>query len=736
MRWVVELPAPSGGTAATVTVDADSWAGALTHARGGSPIKKFRCEFDADNVVRVLDLSSREWYTIRPIRAVSPEAASAPMPAVVAPEPAPQAPAPQPFALARDDDAAPQVTAPAGSEAAVTTVEAPPSAVVPEVAAAPVPEASVTEEPAAPTADAAEPASPAEPASAPVVAEAVPAAPARPTDTLFGVPPARQDESRLVAVDESGEHQALPGGLAPPTLLFQRDQEPSESNPLAYRERVFVVPEGTDVGDAELVARHALTALRRSLATHPRGRYVVVAVFDHRFEARPLRPALVEVRWKDWRGDVEVTHPTPATAAPVNGATHADASGSVDVSAVVAASSRAPEEPPVEAPALVQVEVPPAESPAAFVAAAVEAPAADLVTETPATGADEPVVEAPAPVVEAPAPVVEAPAPVVEAPAPVVEAPAPVVEAPAPVVEAPAPVVEAPAPVVEAPAPVVAPLEPAVATLPPPTVPSAPSEASVVVEPAEEPAPIAVAEPQVTTTTPSSEAPAQQASGASEAPEAPSAGTVTPAMTVAPEPAPPAAAVQTAAPRRDPRTIARRTRGKDLLGELFDALMDLSHMESADAGCKQVVQILQEHVQCDVAAVSLYDIDRDEFVVNSAFGADGVLGRRERAKVGVASTVVKRKAGVTLASCGADDVIHDDLRDGGGVFAPAMFRERLFALVRVHRVPGADAFETDELDALSYVAAQLGEFLSTQSKRAAAAEFAPEPRRSQAPPRR
>ncbi len=56
MRWVVELPAPSGGTAATVTVDADSWAGALTHARGGSPIKKFRCEFEADNVVRVLDL--------------------------------------------------------------------------------------------------------------------------------------------------------------------------------------------------------------------------------------------------------------------------------------------------------------------------------------------------------------------------------------------------------------------------------------------------------------------------------------------------------------------------------------------------------------------------------------------------------------------------------------------------------------------------------------------------------
>jgi hypothetical protein len=745
MRWVVELPAPSGGTAATVTVDADSWAGALTHARGGSPIKKFRCEFDADNVVRVLDLSSREWYTIRPIRAVTPEVNSAPPAAVVAtPEPEAQPPAPQPFALAHDDDGPLPPVAAHAPTPEVAAQGAPEVAAV--IEAAPTPEVVAAAPEVAPeVADAA-------PEAVSASEEAAAPAPPRPTDTLFGVSPPRRDESRLVAVDESGEHQALPGGLAPPTLLVQRDQDPSESNPLAYRERVFVVPEGTSAEVAEVVARHAVTALRRSLATHPRGRYIVVAVFDHTFTTRPLRPALVEVRWKDWRGDVEVTHPASSAAAPINGTAHADASGSVDVSAVVAASASVPEE------------------------------SAPVVLSTAEASVEAPVVVAPA--VEAVAVVVEAPAAVVEAPAlskplrwssrplrplskplrwwsrplhplskplrwwsrplhplskrgaaPVVEAPAVVVEAAAPVVEAPAVVVEAAAPVAEAPA--VAPLEPAVATLPPPTVVVAEDTAPAVTA---APAPDSVeasAAPETVTPSPTSEAAAAVGAKPRSVPvEAPSAAAEGVVVAPAAEPAGASAVTESAPPRRTPRTIARRARGKDLLGELFDALMDLSHMESADAGCKQVVQILQEHLQCDLAAVSLYDIDRDEFVVNFAFGAEGVVGRRERAKVGVASTVVKRKAGVTLASCGPDDVIHDDLRDGGGVFAPAMFRERLFALVRLHRVPGAAAFETDELDALSYVAAQLGEFLSTQSKRAAAAEFAPEPRRSQAPPRR
>jgi hypothetical protein len=724
MRWVVELPAPSGGTAATVTVDADSWAGALTHARGGSPIKKFRCEFDADNVVRVLDLSSREWYTIRPIRAVTPEVNSAPPAAVVAtPEPEAQPPAPQPFALAHDDDGPLPPVAAHAPTPEVAAQGAPEVAAV--IEAAPTPEVVAAAPEVAPeVADAA-------PEAVSASEEAAAPAPPRPTDTLFGVSPPRRDEGRLVAVDESGEHQALPGGLAPPTLLVQRDQDPSESNPLAYRERVFVVPEGTSAEVAEVVARHAVTALRRSLATHPRGRYIVVAVFDHTFTTRPLRPALVEVRWKDWRGDVEVTHPASSAAAPINGTAHADASGSVDVSAVVAASASVPEE---SAPAVLSTAEASVEAPV-VVAPVVEAPA--VVVEAPAAVVEAPavVVEAAAPVVEAPAVVVEAVAPVVDAAAPVVEAPAVVVDAAAPVVEAPAVVVDAAAPVAEAPA--VAPLEPAVATLPPPTVVVAEDSAPAVTA---APAPDSVeasAAPETVTPSPTSETPAAVGVEAMSVPvEAPSAAAEGVVVAPAAEPAGASAVTESAPPRRTPRTIARRARGKDLLGELFDALMDLSHMESADAGCKQVVQLLQEHLQCDLAAVSLYDIDRDEFVVNFAFGAEGVVGRRERAKVGVASTVVKRKAGVTLASCGPDDVIHDDLRDGGGVFAPAMFRERLFALVRLHRVPGAAAFETDELDALSYVAAQLGEFLSTQSKRAAAAEFAPEPRRSQAPPRR
>src|SRR5690348_11652559 len=87
MRWVVELPAESGGTGATVTADGDSWKAALSVARSGKALPKFRCDFDEDGSVRVWDMVTNERFTLRPLTpAPTPAAAPAPRPAPEAAE--------------------------------------------------------------------------------------------------------------------------------------------------------------------------------------------------------------------------------------------------------------------------------------------------------------------------------------------------------------------------------------------------------------------------------------------------------------------------------------------------------------------------------------------------------------------------------------------------------------------------------------------------------------------------
>lgn len=695
MRWVVELPAPSGGTAASVTVDADSWAGALTHARGGSPVQKFRCEFDADNVVRVLDLATREWYTIKPLVA---QASEPPQPVEVT-APAATASADlsapvSPFALAADanpEDFAPQ--------------SPPPTA---ELSGSVSDSASVDSDPA---------------------------------------PNLQPGEVAPSASDEPGrEHpndSVSSAGVITPELLFERDQDPSETNPLTYRERVFAVAPGTSVDDAEAVARHALSALRRALATRPRGRYVVIAVFDHHFSQKPLRGPLVEARWKDWRGEPELTRPG-VSATSMNGSAHevaseitaspqsaapADVSGSVDASAALIQASSAPD---------LAVEAASAPTSESSALAAEAAPSSVVVSNA---------IEAPT----QPELSNEANAAAIET-----EQPSPIV-AKTTVLSVVEPTSDLEPQTSSLPGAEVAAKESALAE-PTPPVPVTGAATEIQTAPELRPetergegesldgASAASTALEAAPKSATADEPAVVVSAAAGAPERPAASSAEAAASDLPSivaEAPPAPTIVAtpepvggAASGRAARTIPKRLRGKDLLSELFDSLMDLSHMESVEAASRFIARLMHDHVQCDVVGVSTYDIDKDEFVVAAALGAENVVGRRVPAGRGAAGQVVRRKTGLIVASCGPDDVSADDLLEGGCALSPALYRERLFGLLRLHRVPGAESFENDELDAVSYVAGQFGEFLSTQSTKAAAVEFAPEPRRSVAPPRR
>ncbi|MFW6067104.1 MAG: GAF domain-containing protein [Myxococcota bacterium] len=118
------------------------------------------------------------------------------------------------------------------------------------------------------------------------------------------------------AVGPPAGSRSTPGGSdAPPTelrweLLAERDEEPSKDNPLRYRERIFLAPEGTGPEEAEEILRSRFEALRQELAEAPPGKFFNLAVFDHRWTDEPARPPLVTLEWKDWRGDPVVEHPS------------------------------------------------------------------------------------------------------------------------------------------------------------------------------------------------------------------------------------------------------------------------------------------------------------------------------------------------------------------------------------------------------------------------------------------
>jgi hypothetical protein len=303
-RWKLVVTDLGGGTAAPseVTTEGDNWMRALANGRGllgepGGVPAGASCAPSADGGVTVLDPSTRRRYALTPLASDSAEAPAAPAP--------PAAPAAQ------------AATPPKSKRRASKTVAYMPSPVAPEpppnkkkfssktVAYVPSPPGPGAPppgtQPAAPPAPEA-PGKPATPAAvkpaAPPAPPAAPAPPAKPPAT-----PAPPEPPPANAPEVRGE------------LLSSRDEEPSVETPLCYRERNVAAPAGTSRGQAEQIARAWFEDLRRTEANQSAAKFFNVSVFDHRWEERPSRPALVTLQWKDWRGEPLVQFPeTPPPA--------------------------------------------------------------------------------------------------------------------------------------------------------------------------------------------------------------------------------------------------------------------------------------------------------------------------------------------------------------------------------------------------------------------------------------
>lgn len=139
------------------------------------------------------------------------------------------------------------------------------------------------------------------------------------------------------------------GGLVRFQEIQRRFEEPTADVPISYREIAYGVAPGTSKQAIEQLLFDRLGRLRSELDGR-RGCYVQLAVFDHVWVRRPIRPPLATLAWKDWRGKPELTFPGSTPTPGPGGAAASESAATSRASAQSIAPSRVISTPPSAAP--------------------------------------------------------------------------------------------------------------------------------------------------------------------------------------------------------------------------------------------------------------------------------------------------------------------------------------------------------------------------------------------------
>ena len=677
MRWFVEI-SPIGqnaGPGTTVCVEAPQWKHALQKARAlrgdNGALSNFSIELLEDGF-RAMDPTTRLRYVVKRAPDDTPQTtASSPPPPPPSAAPPVSVPSPDP----KKHPLAQTVAFTSTGAAMIAKAELAPTAAKP--AAVPVPSAVVvpTPEPKKhPLAQTVAYSSTGTAALREPVAEApaVKPAPAPLATKPAEAPAAKPAPAAQPAMATPASEETLPSFV----LVGSREENPTESSPLTYREFVFGVAPGTSETEASRLIMDRYEHVRATIESARSGKLINLAVFDHVFHGRPQRRPLVTLTWKDWKTEPpEIRYPAREDA-PAASATSP------------ASTPQQPPRPAVATPA----------TPATPLAAAPKAIATTLTSAKPvalprtAPEAEVPVVAAskrvPEKVVE-PAPVKV----VVTAPVKAVVT-APVKVEPVPVKA----VVATPAskaitqPELVAPKPVVA---AAKVVDPAPAVRANDDEIDIPIE-AETatPPPLALKPPPPPTAAP-------------------------PSSKVAA--APITTRVATTVPASPPSTQRKRLSGDDLLTELFEAFGDLHFLRDSLEGAEFVLALTMEKLPSEVGLVSLFDMNKREFViVRQSGGPRSALCARQSERAPVASTAMRKHHAIVVTDpAGAQRAMDDRWRAIGVelkslVCAPVELAGRYLGLIEIANPLDGDVYNDGDGNALTYIGQQLGEFVASR----------------------
>ena len=277
---------------------------------------------------------------------------------------------------------------------------------------------------------------------------------------------------------------------------------------------------------------------------------------------------------------------------------------------------------------------------------------------------------------------------------------------PAPAPEpTPAPIVPSAAPIVSIPAPIVsnAPPTPAAITAPSPTAPLPAEPLPIKIE---APAKVTIeAAPAVSVTQP--------------APPVSAAPKTMPAA--AQQPAPPAPARREAyiPPVKTAAQAGKRMAGDELISELFEACGDLQFLRDSLEGADFVLSLALEKLPSELGLVSLFDINRREFVVvRQAGGPRSIVLARLPERSGLAQAAMRKTSAIVVPDASKEPRVLDDRIRALGIqltsvmVAPVEVSGRYLGLIELVNPADGRAFTEGDGHALTYIGEQYAEFVA------------------------
>jgi hypothetical protein len=193
-------------------------------------------------------------------------------------------------------------------------------------------------------------------------------------------------------------------------------------------------------------------------------------------------------------------------------------------------------------------------------------------------------------------------------------------------------------------------------------------------------------------------------------------GWPSPAMVAARSSAPPAPS----GAERFSEGFEERTSEPDLrLASAFESMPELHLLGTPVRGLEFTVDLLSRLVPCDAVSACLYDINTDEFrfVALSGRGAAERKASAVRATAGLFGAARRERGDVLLTS--SSDARFDERVDGRNglhaqslAYVPVRHRGQLLGMLQLINRDLPGGFAPGDVGVLTYVAAQLGEFLA------------------------
>jgi len=92
-------------------------------------------------------------------------------------------------------------------------------------------------------------------------------------------------------------------------LLASRDEKPTSSSPIHFRERMYAVPVPLQAGTGEKLATKLLRRVQEEIRQERGAKFIRIELFDHIWKSTPEHAPVVRIEWKDWNKSIEIDFP-------------------------------------------------------------------------------------------------------------------------------------------------------------------------------------------------------------------------------------------------------------------------------------------------------------------------------------------------------------------------------------------------------------------------------------------